>query len=68
MQDFKDFIPFRKNFNRKKFLVLFGFMSMTLFAFAKSPFRTLKKRLIDKTKGPEVKFRENPLSVKRNKA
>lgn len=67
MPDKKDFFLLQKKINRKKFLFLFGAGSVSLFAFLKNPRGLLKKRLIVRKEDSAIKFKENPLSVKRNK-
>lgn len=67
MPDNKSFFLLRKNLNRKNFLILLGFGSVTLFAVFKKPFRIFKKRITEKSSGFSVEFKENPFSVKRNK-
>lgn len=66
MPDNKKFSLSRKNINRKKFLILLGFGSVSLFAVFKRPYRIFKKRITEKSSGFSVEFKENPYSVKRN--
>jgi hypothetical protein len=66
MPENKDFILLKKKFSRKKFLLLFGTGSVTLFAFAKNPYGWFKKRLTERKQGSAIIFKKNPLSVKRN--
>lgn len=67
MPENKDFFLLKKNLSRKKFLYLSGAGTVSLFAFLKNPFGIFKRRIIEKSSGSSVKFKENPLSVKRNK-
>jgi len=63
----QDIFLLQKNLSRKKFLFLFGLGSVSLLSFLKNPFGLTKKQITNRPSGSEIKFRENPQSVKRNR-